>query len=263
MRARIVSEDVAANDITPAVLAIGRPQFPQALVRSLRQVAGVGHCMVFSLAAQGPARCLLDAGNIPIGGELGIAYSEHFHALDPNRDALFGREQAAAPIVLPSFARRMYSNSYRKLFFDNSGIVDKFAAAIWVDHVCFYVNFYRTRSQGRFESDQVGRLKQIAPAVSGAVARHFQQENPRNPGDGISALIATSEPFAILTSREKEVCGRILSGLSSEAISAELGIGLSSTLTYRKRAYGKLRITSQNELFGIMLGLLTSAQNLN
>jgi hypothetical protein len=37
-----------------------------------------------------------------------------------------------------------------------------------------------------------------------------------------------------------------------------LGISLHSTLTYRKRACGKLGISSLNELFGIALKLLTS-----
>ena len=60
-----------------------------------------------------------------------------------------------------------------------------------------------------------------------------------------------------LTPREKDVCLRILSGYSSQAISAELGVTLHSTLTYRKRAYEKLGISLQNELFGIVLGLMS------
>lgn len=57
------------------------------------------------------------------------------------------------------------------------------------------------------------------------------------------------------------VCLRILSGLSSEAISADLDISIHSTLTYRKRAYDKLGISSQNELFGIVLKLLMQGLN--
>jgi DNA-binding CsgD family transcriptional regulator len=54
------------------------------------------------------------------------------------------------------------------------------------------------------------------------------------------------------------VCARILSGYSSEAIASELGISLHSAFTYRKRAYDKLGIASQNELFAIALRLLGS-----
>jgi len=265
MKAPSAFKDSATSDITPAVLAIGRPTFPQALICSLRRVADVSHCMVFSFTGERSARCLLDVGNISIGGDLGVAYSEHFHLADPNRDAIFGGQANAAPIVLPTFARRMYSDRYRKIFFEDSRIIDKFATAIWVGDTCFYVNFYRIISQGRFSRDQVEQLSRIAPAVSAAVARHFEHDSSsdRDPVRRLETLFATSESFAKLTGREKEVCLRILSGFSSEAISADLGIGLQSTLTYRKRAYDKLDISSQNELFGIVLRLLISPRSLN
>lgn len=252
-----------ANDITPALLAIGRPAFPQALMSALRRVADVGHCMVFSFAGELSTACLLDAGNIPIGGDLGVAYSEHFHQSDPNRDAIFGGHGETTPVLLPNFARRMYNDSYRKIFFENSDIVDKFAAAIWVEDTCFYVNFYRITSQGRFTQSEIRRLLAVAPAVSAAVARHFQLgAADGDPMARLKTLFATVEPLAALTGREKEVCLRILSGFSSEAIAAELGISLHSALTYRKRAYDRLGISSQNELFGIVLRLM-AARSLN
>ncbi len=251
------------QDVAGAVLAIGRPTFPDALMRTLRRIADVGHCMVFSFADDNSARCLLDAGNIPTGGDLGEAYSGHFHQADPNRDTIFSHQASVSPILLPTFARRMYSDSYRKLFFEDSDIVDKFATAIWVDTTCFYVNFYRITAQGRFSRAQIERLKRIAPAISAVVARHFDpsvapQDPPRQ---NLGTLFATNAAFACLTGREKEVCLRILSGLSSEAISADLDISIHSTLTYRKRAYDKLGISSQNELFGIVLKLLMQGLN--
>jgi DNA-binding CsgD family transcriptional regulator len=260
MKAEAAFSEHAINQITPAVLAIGRPTFPQALIGALRRVADVGHCMVFSFAGERHANCLLDAGNIPIGRDLGVAYSGHFHLSDPNRDAIFEGQANAAPVLLPTFARRMYSDSYRKIFFEDSDIVDKCATAIWVEDTCFYVNFYRITSQGRFAREEVQRLMEVPPAVSAAVARHFQQNvTPEDdPALQLKALFANAAPFVALTGREKEVCLRILSGFSSEAIAAELGISLHSALTYRKRAYEKLGISAQNELFSMVLRLLVS-----
>jgi DNA-binding CsgD family transcriptional regulator len=76
-------------------------------------------------------------------------------------------------------------------------------------------------------------------------------------------LFATRAPLSALTPREQEVCRHILSGFSSEAISQGLGISLHSTLTYRKRAYERLGISSQNELFAIVLRLLWGPRGLN
>lgn len=253
------------NDIAPAVLAIGRPSFPQALLDTLRRIGSVGHCMVFTFDEGRSSRCLLDIGNIPTGQDLGAAYSGHFHLSDPNRDTIFRERASVSPIVLPTFARRMYGARYAKIFFEDAEIVDKFATAIWVEHTCFYVNFYRIAEQGRFSAEHIARLSAIAPGLGAAVARHFQAESPpeHNPFHKLETLFATHAPLTQLTGREREVCLRILSGLSSEAISADLGISLQSTLTYRKRAYSRLGIASQNELFAIALRLLASPHRLN
>lgn len=261
MRPHGTPANPAVADITPAVLAIGRPDFPDVLIDTLRRQADVGHCMVFSLSRAGAASCLLDAGNIAIGGDLGAAYAGQFHESDPNRDALFEGE-GRAPIVLPAFSPRMYGARYRKMFFVDSGIVDKCATAIWVDHTCFYVNFYRIAAQGRFSAAQFERLQAIAPAIGASVARHFQQ-GATSAEQSLAALFATRAPLADLTPRESQVCRRILSGFSSEAISRALGISLHSTLTYRKRAYERLGISSQSELFAIVLRLLPGPRSLN
>ena len=260
MRPNGIALGPPAGDITPAVLAIGRSDFPNVLIETLRRQADVGHCMVFSLSRAGAARCLLDAGNIPIGGDLGAAYAGQFHESDPNRDALFENE-GGAPLMLPAFAPRMYGARYRKIFFNNSGIVDKCATAIWTGDTCFYVNFYRIAVQGRFTAAQRERLQAIAPAIGASVARHFQEK--ATPEQSLAVLFATRAPLAGLTPREQEVCRRILAGFNSEAISQGLGISLHSTLTYRKRAYERLGISSQSELFAIVLGLLTGPGSLN
>lgn len=262
MRPHAMVSNPAVGDVTPAVLAIGRRDFPNILIDTLRRQAGVGHCMVFALTRTGAARCLLDVGNIPTGGDLGAAYAGQFHESDPNRDALFEAE-GSAPIVLPSFAPRMYGARYRKIFFSDSDIVDKCATAIWVDDTCFYVNFYRITAQGRFGDVERARLQAIAPAIGASVARHFQQVATATPDQNLAALFATRAPLSALTPREQEVCRHILLGLSSEAISQALGISVHSTLTYRKRAYERLGISSQNELFSIVLRLLGGPRGLN
>ena len=257
MRATPRAADSGAAD---TVLAIGRPGFPQALMASLRRTADVDHCMVFTFDDAGAARCRLDLGAISSGPELGAAYSGHYHRSDPNRDVIFGARARQAPIVLPTFAARMYSRGYRKFFFEDSGIVDKFATAIWTGGTCFYLNFYRITASGGFSRPEVERLRRVAPAIGAAVARHLETCSPPPRRSGLTELFSTSPALAALTAREREVCVRILSGLSSEAISADLSISIHSTLTYRRRAYGRLGITSQNELFALVLRLLTDAE---
>lgn len=53
--------------------------------------------------------------------------------------------------------------------------------------------------------------------------------------------------------REAEVCAAIILGLSTEGIALTLGIASGTVQTYRKRAYARLQISSQNELMRLVL----------
>lgn len=55
-----------------------------------------------------------------------------------------------------------------------------------------------------------------------------------------------------LTERERKVCALALAGVSIEGSAYELGIKKSSVITYRKRAYARLGISSLNELFLVL-----------
>jgi DNA-binding CsgD family transcriptional regulator len=188
------------------------------------------------------------------------AYSGHFFRSDPNRDSIYGHQSEASLVLLPTFERRMYNTQYRKLFFEDAGIVDKFASAIWFKNTCFYVNFYRVANSGLYEPPQIERLRCSAPTICAAIARHFEPRSDlaENPEPLLRRLFDDAEPLRLLTPREKEVCVRILLGYSSEAISSHLDISVHSTHTYRRRAYQRLRISSQNELFGMVVKLLSA-----
>jgi DNA-binding CsgD family transcriptional regulator len=255
--------DAAMDGFEQAVLHVGRSAFPDALMAHLRRVAAVDHCMVFAFANDRDAQCLLTAGDIAIGDDLGAAYAGHFHANDPNKEVIFKRTRDADAVLMPFVARRMYRRDYRKLFFDDSGIVDKFATALWHEGICIYANFYRLEAGGRYTDRQVDALHRASPKVVAAITRHCQlvletQSRRRSDGRGLLADAFAKPPLQALTSRERDVCTRILLGLSSEAIAGELGVSLNSVLTYRRRAYQRLGITSQNELFSLVMAQLAA-----
>jgi DNA-binding CsgD family transcriptional regulator len=55
-----------------------------------------------------------------------------------------------------------------------------------------------------------------------------------------------------MTQRELDVCARTLIGLTAEGIAIDLNIKKTSVLTYRKRAYARLGISSQTQLFRLL-----------
>ena len=55
-----------------------------------------------------------------------------------------------------------------------------------------------------------------------------------------------------LTKRELSVCALALAGTTIEGTALNLGLKNTSVITYRKRAYGKLGISSINEMFSLI-----------
>jgi DNA-binding CsgD family transcriptional regulator len=64
-----------------------------------------------------------------------------------------------------------------------------------------------------------------------------------------------------ITRREIQVCAAIAVGMSSAAIALTLNISLNTVLTYRKRAYSRLNICSQNELMRLLYTHLSGTQH--
>jgi len=61
-----------------------------------------------------------------------------------------------------------------------------------------------------------------------------------------------AERHAELTLRQRQVCARAAVGMTVEATALDLGIAKTSVLTYRKRAYQRLGVTSSIELCALV-----------
>jgi DNA-binding CsgD family transcriptional regulator len=94
--------------------------------------------------------------------------------------------------------------------------------------------------------------------LAGLAAKHAQLAEAAAPIrplrlsiDGIVALLRALG--AGLTEREMAVLARLVSGLTTEGCALELGLRPCSVATYRRRAYQRLNISSQSELFALLL----------
>jgi len=106
-------------------------------------------------------------------------------------------------------------------------------------------------------------LESVLPVITALISTHHrmlqlspaeEQRPQRNVRSLVHNIISKNvPPFSQLTPREREVCERILLGYTSVGIGLDLNIAQSSVVTYRRRAYEKLVISTQNELFSLCL----------
>ena len=121
-----------------------------------------------------------------------------------------------------------------------------------------FLNLYRLEPSGAFAADEVASIEELSQFLAALAVKHVgtlgMLLRSRNRGDRVAALAARLHALdGRLTRRETDVLSRVLLGVTSEGIALDLGIGINTVLTYRKRAYARLGVTSQAELFSLCL----------
>lgn len=153
---------------------------------------------------------------------------------------------------------------YRAYFFDDARLGGKLSILTDGQDRHIYQNYYCAAGSNGFSPREAETMARLSDVVAQAVIRHRQltaMTSDSWPLDWaqsaaciiqITRLLAQRAPG--LARRESEVCARILTGHTTEAIALDLGIAGNSVATYRKRAYAKLGICSQHQLFMLCLG---------
>jgi DNA-binding CsgD family transcriptional regulator len=180
------------------------------------------------------------------------AYALRYKRLDP-----IGDLYAAAPRVGDLAVQRVRpsdiaSAGFRRRFFDAPGIVERVSIiqrgkAGWCG-----MNVSRHASEGYFsdcELEAIAGLARLAlPMLPFARAR-VAAANALTPLH-LEDRFALRHP--LLTQRERQVCARAAFGMSVEATALDLGIGKTSVLTLRQRAYRRLGAASSRELLWLV-----------
>ncbi|MFN7001140.1 MAG: LuxR C-terminal-related transcriptional regulator [Elioraea tepidiphila] len=231
--------------LTTLIGGIGTREFPDHLAEALGRGFGVDHVCLFGLSDREGARAFATLGRIDrrLAAALAADYAERdWFRRDPNLQRL----RRAGPVAREVCARldaSAYAQDYFLRFFRSAGIVDKLALCLrTADGWILYANFHRLAASGAFPPETRRRLAEAVPVIGAALA----QDRALRRGE--------ADPLGVLTRREREVCRGILSGLSSEGIALSLGVSRNTVLTLRRRAYARLGITSQAELFRRVCG---------
>lgn len=276
MSATSVSELMSRNprlgayfrSVAEVVQVLGMPQFEARLLALLSEAVPIDHCAVFTYSERGAAGHLFTHGRMPEkeAEELARDYVEKYHREDPN----FAAIQELKDTHYHRFAHRglsaEYDPAYQNHFFDRRGLIDKASSVGRVEDGKVYCNFYRMTGSTPYTDSDWKNLSDLMPLATALVAAHYDLARARGQvylDNGSEHIVRKSivhnvvsqdvPPFDQLTRRERQVCERILLGYTTTGIGLDLDIAPASVATYRKRAYRRLGISSQNELFSLCL----------
>jgi DNA-binding CsgD family transcriptional regulator len=247
------------------VSVIGSSDFSSSFNRLLGDLLEVDQCTVFAFPTNHPPRVLIAEGASAEAGLITRQLAEDYvmggFRSDPvvrswpDRDGIFVRN---AEDIEPE---------YRRHYFDVASLARKLVLCGTLGSTRYYFSFYRRVGRRPFTKGEIDTMKELQHFVLQSVHRHAELlapppidrfefvSLPGNDGSDLHActmdylreVIAGSE--AGLSPRESEVCAGIVMGYSTLAIALNCGISTHTVATHRKRAYAKLAISSQNELF--------------
>jgi len=256
------------RSIAGVVRSLGTHEFESELMTFLSEVVPVDHCAVFTYSDRGDAGHLFTHSKMPASEaeELARDYVEKFHSQDPNFSKMMEENESDYFRFKRADFEVDYDPTYYNHFFDRSGLIDKVSAVARVEDGRVYCNFYRMKGSSIYTEEDWLILKDLMPLAATLTAAHYDLASERgdlymdNGSENIVKksivhnVISKDVPvFNVLTKREREVCERILTGYTTTGIGLDLNIAPTSVATYRKRAYSKLQISSQNELFNLCL----------
>lgn len=149
---------------------------------------------------------------------------------------------------------------FRRKYFDRMDTVEEVSIFDRSDNRTLYIGLCSTTTA--FEESQLDELRSIAPLITSLLRKHgsFVGTAGENSHDFRERRLDAVRRALVrhesrLTTRESDVCARIVVGYSARAIADILGISYNTVATHRKQAYAKLGISSQTELFGIFYGV--------
>jgi DNA-binding CsgD family transcriptional regulator len=250
------NNDPLRASIGRLIEVVGTPKFETEIFDAARSALNCEHVCGFVATDATQARVLMSAASSPLSipREVVKKYVNQYWERDPANQPIATREQSRNYAVRIQPEEDIKDEDYRNECYTNHRLVDRLSITRRQGPKMYRINFYGGGRHGRFVDSDVNHMMNSADMVMSLLVKHdaaaVEESEDRTSESFLSRLQLISPK---IPKREAEVCTSIMLGMTSEAIALKLGISVNTVLTYRKRAYGRLNISCQNELMRLIL----------
>ncbi|CPR16856.1 helix-turn-helix transcriptional regulator [Brenneria goodwinii] len=249
--------------------SLDTPEFAPHLIAALRTVVPFEHTVIFAYYEGRKPIALHDDFPDKKRCVMVDDYQAGPYLLDP-----FFRH--AAIVGNPRLVRlrdlapdRFYQGEYFRNYYIQTGLAEEIGFMVNLGQgVSIVISAMRTSR--RFSAWEFRKLRDLLPFVNAVSRRNwanlvqrFADQPAPARGPKLAELIDRAFQNIgsnLLTPREAEIVGYILKGYSAKATSQALGISLGTVRIHKRNLYGKLRISSQGELFSLFIAALTALE---
>lgn len=242
---------------------VGRPGFEDALWSFFGALCAPDNIIILAYRTAGPPLVLYrQTGEAPVFAQLEATYLAGAYRLDPYFDLHLRRVEPRAyrmsEIAPDAFQRSRYFVEY----YGQTGLLDEITFIAYPSAgISLNICLGRDRTSGHVFSPQQMRLCQrLAPVVAALAEAHWAKlERASGPAEDTATLLAEAARTRLgihLSPRQAEVALLVLSGHSTMSIGLRLGLSAQTIKVFRRQLYARCNISSQAELFGLMLPLM-------
>lgn len=241
-----------------AVRSTGTPGATSAFYEMVSAVAPICELTGWVWKAPDNPRLIVHTGRTAGSSELIRRYVSRYFTFDPVYHTIRNTshsEWISLRVHPDSISNYQYLNDC----YLRPAIVEKLTLARWADNSWFVMSLYRDSSWGCFSNEEQEHIAAMSHVLLPLLRKHYQltAESPKLGTQRQARIEEMTERMALLdakvTERERAVCARTAAGLTAKTIAQELGIAVSSVLTYRRRAYQRLSISSGYELAALLM----------
>lgn len=259
--------NLAEARLAETIRHLGGQGFESALYDWLRRCLAPDNIIVLAYRDALPPQVLFTQSDQPqVFSQLERTYLAGAYLLDPFHDLHVNRVTAGAyrlrDVAPDAFHRSRYFIDY----YQQTTLIDE-VTFIAYPHPDISLNIClgRDAASGRpFGPVEIETAQRLAPIVIALAETHWT--NLADPGGAPSdvaadLIAALRDRHGIrLSARQAEVALLILRGHSTQSISLRLGLSSQTIKVFRKQLYAKCALTSQAELFALLVPLLNAAQ---
>lgn len=246
--------EVWNREISAAVATLGKPDFYAALVDALSATLPVDYPQVWRYTDDNPEPSVLFHR---------LTGAQRKHHVDDYQAGLFRKDPfyqlSHTGELNAGFSHwRDAADDNSQLLHSASDVCDEVVFVAQIDaktnvHLCLM----RARHASRFSAAELDLLSACSPMVVQLIRAHVLQTQQTSPGveAGVKQAVALFGR-SLLTAREQDVLGLMLSGYSTRFAADKLGISTETLRRHRKNIYQKLDVSSQSEVFSLFISSL-------
>lgn len=241
----------ALEALSRIIAHIGAPDFTSAALLEINRGLSAGSWSVYRTSATDAPVCYLSDSY--------QRQDRTSHCFQAYRDGLYREDHTFDTIragrigILHLTAADVRHAAHRKMIYERHRLRERLSAARRHDDGSILtVNLYRHDDQPGFRDRELEIFGGLARGLFAAVERQITLRGEQAPEDAEHSLrrLAPDMP-----GREFDVCLRLLRGMSHDGIACDLGISSTTVKTYRNRAFARLGIHRNSELFATVLQL--------